>query len=81
MTKPGAPALFSILASVLLGSVGQIVLKSGMEHAPQVTLVGRSPAFRNPVVLAGLACYVMATLAWLVVFAARAHRFAYPMIA
>ena len=63
MTKPDTLAMCLILASVLLGSVGQIVLKSGMEHAPQVTSGwALASAFRSPVVLAGLACYVMATL-------------------
>ncbi|HHX38512.1 MAG TPA: EamA family transporter [Armatimonadetes bacterium] len=81
MTKPDTLAMCLILASVLLGSVGQIVLKSGMEHAPQVTSGwALASAFRSPVVLAGLACYVMATLAWLVVLQRVPVSFAYPMI-
>ena len=61
MTKPDTLALCLILASVLLGSVGQIVLKGGMENAPPVTSGwALASAFRSPAVLAGLVQLVTA---------------------
>lgn len=81
MHKLDPVALCLILVSVLLGSVGQIVLKIGMEKVPEIESgLGVFHAFKQPVVLGGLACYVIATFAWLVVLQRVPVSFAYPMI-
>ncbi len=81
MHRPDSLAIGLILISIVLGSIGQIVLKSGMESVPQVTSgSGMVHAFRSPLVLAGLACYVLATFAWLIVLQRVPVSFAYPMI-
>lgn len=81
MERIGLTAWLLILASVLLGSVGQIVLKMGMEKVPEISSGGGFVhAFRHPLVIAGLACYVIATFAWLVVLQRVPVSFAYPMI-
>lgn len=81
MHKPDTLAMGLILVSVVLGSTGQIVLKTGMERVPEIASgLGLVNAFRHPVVIAGLACYVLATLAWLVVLQRVPVSFAYPMI-
>jgi drug/metabolite transporter (DMT)-like permease len=81
MAKPDTLAMGLILVSVILGSVGQIVLKTGMESAPQVTSGwALASAFKSPIVLAGLGCYVVATFAWLTVLQRVPVSFAYPMI-
>ncbi|MDH7570528.1 MAG: EamA family transporter [Armatimonadota bacterium] len=81
MRRMDTLALVLILLSVLLGSVGQVVLKTGMEAVPEISSgLGVVHAFRHPVVLAGLACYVVATFAWLVVLQRVPVSLAYPMI-
>lgn len=81
MQRPDALAISLILLSIFLGSVGQIVLKAGMEGVPQITSgAGMVQAFKSPWVLAGIACYVIATFAWLIVLQRVAISFAYPMI-
>lgn len=81
-------SLLMIFASVLIGVFGQLSLKSGM------TQVGRIDAqalaqpvqllvriFTTPIILAGLAMYVVGTLIWLVVLSRMELSFAYPLVA
>ncbi len=77
-----------IFASVLIGVFGQLSLKTGM------TQVGRIDAqalaqpiqllvriFTTPIILAGIAMYIVGTLIWLVVLSRMELSFAYPLVA
>ena len=77
-----------IFVSVLIGVFGQLSLKTGM------TQVGRIDAqvlshpiqlfvriFTTPIILAGLALYIVGTLIWLVVLSRLDLSFAYPLVA
>ena len=81
-------SLLLIFASVLIGVFGQLSLKSGM------TQVGRIDAqalaqpvqllvriFTTPIILAGIAMYIVGTLIWLVVLSRMELSFAYPLVA
>ncbi len=81
-------SLLMIFASVLIGVFGQLSLKSGM------TQVGRIDAqtlaqpvqllvriFTTPIILAGIAMYIVGTLIWLVVLSRMELSFAYPLVA
>ncbi len=81
-------SLLMIFASVLIGVFGQLSLKTGM------TQVGRIDAqalaqpiqllvriFTTPIILAGIAMYIVGTLIWLVVLSRMELSFAYPLVA
>ncbi len=75
-----------ILAGVLLNALAQLALKQGMrtighfafrlENAPQVILAVAS----SPFVLAGLTCYVVSVLIWLLVLSRVEVSYAYPLL-
>jgi len=75
-----------ILAGVLLNALAQLALKQGMrtighfafrlENAPQVIVAVAA----SPFVLAGLACYVISVLIWLLVLSRVEVSYAYPLL-
>ena len=77
-----------IFVSVLAAVVGQLCLKQGMTQVGalemkslQELLLVAQRVSSNPLVLAGLICYVVAALAWLIVLSRLDLGFAYPMLA
>jgi len=78
--------LILVLFAVMLGAVGQILLKQGMggldiSGAIGAKLTGILKAMLQPYVLAGLCCYVISTLFWLLVLTTQELSYVYPMIA
>lgn len=78
-------SLLLILSSVLLGAIGQVLLKVGMRNiTPElswlglVKLVGR--VFTTPALLTGLVCFGSSFLLWLVVISKEELSYAYPMV-
>lgn len=75
-----------ILAGVLLNALAQLALKQGMrtighfafrlENAPQVILAVST----SPFILAGLTCYVVSVLIWLLVLSRVEVSYAYPLL-
>jgi len=77
-----------IFVSVLIGVFGQLSLKTGMTQVGRIDAqVLAHPAqlfvriFTTPIILAGLALYIVGTLIWLVVLSRLDLSFAYPLVA
>ena len=81
-------SLALIFISVLIGVFGHLSLKTGMSqvgridaealHQPLQLLVR---VFSRPIILAGIAMYIVGTLIWLVVLSRMDLSFAYPLVA
>ena len=77
-------AIVYILVSVILGAVGQVLLKKGMGSMGPVTLVlNQLPATlwrmgTNPYVIIGLLTYVTGTVFWLAALSRVDLSYAYP---
>jgi len=75
-----------ILASVVLGVVGQLVLKLALNRGGQLNLAGDGPAAvawrigTNPLIWSGLALYAIGTLFWLAALSRVDLGYAYPFI-
>lgn len=75
-----------ICVAIALGSTGQICLKLGLGTkslaAPNAlaTLLKILHAMANPYVIAGLGCYVVSTLFWMLVLSKVRLSVAYPML-
>lgn len=79
-------AFVLILTGVLLNAAAQILLKAGVRHMgvislqfPALVKAGFSLAL-NPYILAGLACYVVSVVVWLLALSRVAVSIAYPML-
>ncbi len=70
-----APETAAVIASLLLGSAGQVLFKVGMRGAPGVW-----SGLLSPPVLAGLTCYALSTLFWLQALARVPLALAYPLL-
>ena len=75
-----------ILVCVLLGVVGQFLLKHGMSSGDRVDEVSEVVprllrAAMNPVVILGFACYGISSALWLIVLTRADLSYAYPMLA
>lgn len=75
-----------ILAGVLLNATAQIALKQGMRSIGRfgfrlgnIMPIGLAVA-ANPFVLAGLACYVISVVVWLLVLSRVDVTYAYPLL-
>lgn len=77
-------AIAYILASVLLGAIGQILLKQGMLNTGQITLAVNSlwqtlwKIGTNPYVVIGLMLYATGTVFWLAALSRVDLSYAYP---
>jgi multidrug transporter EmrE-like cation transporter len=69
-------SLTYILVAVVLGTVAQLFLKAGTNAAP----VGLGLAF-EPRILAGLACYAVSMVVWILALSKTPVSVAYPMTA
>ena len=80
-------SIMMIMVAMLLGVVGQMCLKLGMNRVGAVevevsNLVGSLlPIFAQPLVWVGLAFYGLSSVVWLVVLSREDLSFAYPMLA
>ena len=73
-----------ILIGVILASIGQILLKIGMNSMGEITNYAPSTIitiFFNPYILSGLAMYGLATIFWLIALSKKDLCFVYPFIA
>lgn len=73
-----------ILIGVILASIGQILLKIGMNSIGPITNYAPSTViatFSNPHILSGLAMYGLATIFWLIALSKKDLSFVYPFIA
>jgi len=80
----GAFAL--VLTGVLLNAAAQVLLKAGVKSTgvislqfPALVKAGLSLAL-NPFILAGLSCYVVSVVVWLLALSRTAVSIAYPML-
>lgn len=81
-------SLLMIFASVLIGVFGQLSLKTGMTQVGRIDAEALSRPvqtlvriFTTPIILAGIAMYIVGTLIWLVVLSRMDLSFAYPLVA
>jgi len=73
-----------ILIGIIFASVGQVVLKIGMNSMGSITNYTPSTiiaTFLNPYILSGLAMYGLAAIFWLIALSKRDLSFVYPFIA
>ncbi len=68
-----------ILLNVLLLTSGQILWKMGLNQAGGISLHNLSRVFFSPLIWAGLALYVVATVVWFVVLSRTELSYAYPL--
>jgi len=75
-----------IMTGVLLNSAAQLMLKAGVRHMgvislqfPALVKAGFSLAV-NPYIIAGLSCYVVSVVVWLLALSRVAVSIAYPMV-
>lgn len=68
-------SLAYILAAVVLGSAAQLFLKAGTNAAP----VGFNLAF-EPRILAGIGCYALSLIVWILALSKTPVSVAYPMV-
>lgn len=75
-----------VLASVACGAVGQLILKAGMNsvrgdgEALQLTVDTLLKMATNPLLLVGIAIFVVSTLLWLLALSKADLSFAYPFL-
>ncbi|MHB2015373.1 MAG: DMT family transporter [Candidatus Xenobia bacterium] len=69
-----------LLVSIVLGSIGQYFFKRGMEGGAVELGASTLLLFLRPMVMAGLFCYAMATLTYLVVLSKEPLSVVYPLI-
>jgi multidrug transporter EmrE-like cation transporter len=73
-----------IITAVLLGAVGQIIMKKGMQIYGEVTAgsVWRQlvPILKVPQVTVGLLCYALSAVLWIAVVSKIDLSLAYPMV-
>lgn len=69
------PETAAVIASLFLGSAGQVLFKLGMRGA-----TGVWSALVSPSVLLGLTCYALSTLFWLRALARVPLTLAYPLL-
>ena len=81
-------SLALILVSVVCGVGGQVSLKMGMNQAGRIGAEALSQPLQialrvatNPLVVGGLALYVLGAVAWLMVLSRVPLSFAYPLLA
>ncbi len=75
-----------ILACVLIGTTGQLLLKTGMNHVGEFafSLQNLAPiAFKvitNPFIVLGTCCYAGSLIVWLLVLSRAEVSYAYPLL-
>jgi hypothetical protein len=81
-------SLILIFINILIGSVGQLMFKSGMMQVGRIGVVEISRplatlgiVFTNPYILLALPLYVGALIMWLIVLSRLQLSFAYPFLA
>ena len=79
-------AFLLVLTGVLLNASAQVLLKAGVRHMgvislqfPALVKAGFALAV-NPFILAGLSCYVISVVVWLLALSRTAVTIAYPML-
>jgi multidrug transporter EmrE-like cation transporter len=77
-----------IIIAMLIGVVGQVCLKAGMNQVGKMEAIGLTQllpilgsAFAKPLVWIGLAAYAASAMFWLIVLARFDLSYAYPMLA
>lgn len=86
MQRPNLKAFILIGLSIAAGVAGQTMLKLGVNHAGAGTNAGGVAGLvgmiaTEPMVLIGLACYVLAALAWIAALTRLDLSVAYPFLA
>jgi multidrug transporter EmrE-like cation transporter len=81
-------SILLIIIAMLIGVVGQVCLKAGMNQVGKIEAVGVTQllpillsAFSKPLVWIGLAAYAASAMFWLIVLARFDLSYAYPMLA
>ncbi|MFH1280016.1 MAG: EamA family transporter [Candidatus Beckwithbacteria bacterium] len=67
-----------IFIPIIIASIGQIILKSGMNRVGKFDLL---KVFTNPLVLLGLFFYASSSVLWLMVLSKEKLSFVYPLVA
>jgi uncharacterized membrane protein len=67
-----------IFIPIIIASIGQIILKSGMNQVGKFNLI---KVFLNPLVLLGLFFYASSSVLWLMVLSKEKLSFVYPLVA
>lgn len=69
-----------LIAGILVGVLGQLLLKHGMARQPSFRLADMAALGRNMPVLGGFACYALSTLLYLSALARLELSLAYPTV-
>jgi len=81
-----APQLALVLTGVLLNAIAQLLLKagagalSGIELRPANTMLIAGRLLANTPIIAGLGCYVLSVVVWILALARVEVSVAYPML-
>lgn len=67
-----------IFTPIIIASLGQIILKTGMNQVGKFSLL---KTFTNPLVLLGLFFYASSAVLWLMVLSKEKLSFVYPLVA
>jgi uncharacterized membrane protein len=67
-----------IFIPIIIASIGQIILKSGMNQVGKFNLI---KVFLNPLVILGLFFYASSAVLWLLVLSKEKLSFVYPLVA
>lgn len=81
-------SILLIIVAMLIGVVGQLCLKAGMNQVGKIDVINWSqplqvfgPAFTRPLVWLGLIAYAASAMLWLIVLSRFDLSYAYPMLA
>ncbi len=71
-----------VLSSVAFGAVGQLILKAGMNSLGKVQLTGETLLHMatNPLLIVGIAIFLVSTVLWLLALSKADLSFAYPFL-
>lgn len=75
-----------ILACVVIGTTGQLLLKFGMDKVGEFAFAAHNigPIFlkiaSNPFIVGGICCYVLSLVIWLLILSRAQLSYAYPML-
>lgn len=78
--------LTMILACVVIGTTGQLLLKYGMDKIGEFAFAAHNiwpiaiKVITNPFIVGGVCCYVLSLVIWLLILSRAQVSYAYPML-
>ncbi len=78
--------LLMILACVVIGTAGQLLLKAGMNHVGEFAFSAHNigpialKVLSSPFIILGTCCYALSLIVWLLVLSRAEVSYAYPLL-